>query len=117
MDAALALSNGGPIEMLHMDAQGAELPFLTSIRAEHFNLLRFLVISTHHHSISGSPTTHADCLNCLKKLGAHILVEHKVEESYSGDGLIAASFAAEDLKLPVPPISRNTPQDSLFRGR
>lgn len=116
MDVALSLAGGGPIEILHMDVQGAEEPFLTSLRAEHISQLRFLVISTHHHSISGSKTTHTDCLELLMEFNAHILVEHSVEESFSGDGLIVASFAAEDEALQLPGISRNAPEDSLFRG-
>jgi hypothetical protein len=104
-----------PIEMLHLDGQGVELPFLKSLdRAVERTLLRFVVVSTHHGSISGSPTTHADCLRQLESLGAVILCEHGVEESFSGDGLIAASFDPADASLLIPPISRNTPEGSLF---
>lgn len=116
MDAVLALAEGGPIEVLHMDTQGAELPFLNSLHKEHLEHVRFLVISTHHHSISGCPNTHEDCLRRLGELNARILVEHDVDESYSGDGLIVASFATEDENVRLPPISRNTPAQSLFRG-
>jgi hypothetical protein len=37
-----------------------------------------------------------------------------VEESFSGDGMIAASFDPADASLVIPPISRNTPENSLF---
>lgn len=103
------------IEFLHMDTQGAELPFLQSIaRTPYQNRIRFLVISTHHQSISGSATTHRDCLAELINLGAFILCEHSVDESFSGDGLIVASFLAEDACIAMPNISRNQPENSLF---
>ena len=103
------------IELLHMDTQGAELPFLLSIgRAPYHGRLRFVVISTHHQSISGSATTHRDCLAALINMGAFILSEHSVEESFSGDGLIVASFCAEDSRIAIPTISHNKPENSLF---
>lgn len=106
-----------PIEMLHMDCQGAELPLLQSLdRAVREGLLRFVVVSTHHPLISGSPTTHQDCLRQLEALGATILCEHQVEESFSGDGLIAASFDPADAAIAMPAISRNTPSLSLFQS-
>lgn len=105
----------GCIELLHMDTQGAELPFLLSIARTSFQgRLRFVVISTHHQCISGSATTHRDCLAALIDIGAFILSEHSVEESFSGDGLIVASFFAEDSLIAIPPISRNKPENSLF---
>jgi len=115
MDSLLDEIGWRPIEMLHLDGQGVELPFLKSLdRAVDQKLLRFIVVSTHHASISGSPTTHADCLRQLEALGAVILCEHGVEESFSGDGMIAASFDPADASLTIPPISRNTPEGSLF---
>ena len=51
----------------------------------------------------------------LRKLGARILVEHSVTESYSGDGLIVASFRPEDSCFPLIKISRNFSSNSLFR--
>jgi len=84
--------------------------------------MRFVVVSTHHESvysapqvsISGSPTTHEDCIAALKALGATVLAEHGVFESFSGDGLIVASFAAADRSIALPRISRNVRQKSLF---
>jgi hypothetical protein len=96
-----------PIELLHMDVQGAETGFLRSMRrSEAAELVRFMVISTHHESISGSSSTHDDCLEELRSQGAVILAEHSVAESFSGDGLIVASFAANDRWLRLPPMSR-----------
>jgi len=104
-----------PIEMLHIDVQGAELPFLEAMgRAAKEGLLRFIVVSTHHKSISGSQTTHMDCVRELIRMGATILAEHSVEESFSGDGLIAASFLESDRDLKLPAVSRNAASASLF---
>lgn len=111
------ISDGQCIELLHMDIQGAELPFLESIDPNlNPGQLRFLVISTHHSSISGSSTTHRDCLDRLRRIGATILVEHDVFESFSGDGLIVASLFPEDCNLYFPAISRNRKETSLFRS-
>lgn len=95
------------IEMLHMDVQGAELGFLRSIAVSSSQSdLRFIVVSTHHEYISGSPSTHADCLETLRQSGAVILAEHTVAESFSGDGLIIASYNTSDAEIELPPISR-----------
>lgn len=114
--AVQALCPQAPIELLHMDVQGAELPFLQSLPRDHLrDAVRFVMLSTHHSSISGSPATHADCLALLRARGAHVLVEHDVIASYSGDGLVLASFYGEDAGLDFPPISRNVAATSLFQ--
>lgn len=96
-----------------MDVQGAELRFIRSLReAGAGGLVRFLVASTHHASITASPTTHEDCLAELRSQGAVILAEHSVAESYSGDGLIVAAFDPADSGLTLPPISRATSGES-----
>ena len=100
-----------------MDVQGAELPFLESMRkAVTERMVRFAVISTHHESITGSATTHEDCVRAIQSLGAKVFVDHDVYESYSGDGLIVASFAPEDRSIMLPAISRNVRERSLFSG-
>lgn len=105
------------IELLHMDIQGAEVPFLGSIDAATArSRLRFIMVSTHHSSISGSKSTHLDCVGILRDLGATILVEHDVIESFSGDGLILASMLLEDRDLWFPSISRNRAETSLFKN-
>lgn len=96
------------------DAQGAELDVLrggeTAIRD---GRIRFLFISTHHHSISGDPLTHQKCLGWLKDAGAHIVAEHTISESCSGDGLIVAAFEPRDRDLQVP-VTHVRARDSLF---
>ncbi len=115
MSGIMKLVDDQFVEVLHLDIQGAELPFLTSMRrAVARQKVRFVVASTHHESFSGSDTTHADCLDLLRGMGAHILCEHSVSESYSGDGLIVASFLDADQVIELPPISRNRAANSLF---
>lgn len=103
------------IELLHADVQGAELGLLLSCDPLFSaGKIRFLVVSTHHSLISGSSTTHTDCVAYLKTKGAHILCEHDVDESFSGDGLIVASMRPEDSIIPPISISRCRRSDSLF---
>ena len=110
------LTNQQPIEIMHLDVQGAETDFLQSLTDfPDRSRLRFTFVSTHHALISGSARTHADCLEILQSLDAVILTEHSISESYSGDGLIVASFNPADAAIPLPPISRNTRERSLFR--
>ena len=115
MDALLDRAGGDAIEMLHMDVQGYETAFIESMqRAVLADKVRFIVVSTHHESISGSPTTHADCLAALTAIGATVFAEHDAFESYSGDGLIVASFSQADRRIVLPAISRNVREQSLF---
>lgn len=103
------------IELLHADIQGGELGLLLSCDPLFATgKIRFLVVSTHHSLISGSTTTHTDCVAYLKSKGAHILCEHDVDESFSGDGLIVASMRPEDRIIPGIIISRCRRSDSLF---
>lgn len=102
------------IDLLLMDIQGAETDALTrSAPTLRERRVRFLVVSTHHHSISGDPMTHQRCLQMLVDAGAHIVAEHTVGESFSGDGLIAASMDPRDRDLRVP-VSYARYRDSLF---
>jgi FkbM family methyltransferase len=96
------------------DIQGGETPLLARARQLfEARRVRFLVLSTHHHSISGSPVTHQDARDLLESCGAHIVAEHTVGESFSGDGLIAAAFEGRDRELSVR-ISRARYGESLF---
>jgi FkbM family methyltransferase len=88
------------IDLLLVDVQGAELEVLRgAARALADGRLRFLVVSTHHHSISRDPLTHQRCRAYLLEVGAHIIAEHTVLESCSGDGLILASMSPADRDL------------------
>ena len=110
MNALLDRIDSSPVEMLHMDVQGAELPFIRSMpRAVEAGLVRFVVVSTHGEAISGSATTHEDCIRELEACGGTILAEHDIAESYSGDGLIVACFQSQDRGIRLPEVSRNHP--------
>ena len=102
------------LDILHCDTQGAELEVLLNckdlIKA---NKIRFVIISTHSYEITGDPLMHQKCLELLEKYGASIIAEHDVHESFSGDGLIAASFADIDKYFTVK-ISHNRQNNSLF---
>jgi FkbM family methyltransferase len=103
------------VDVLFADIQGAELEMLEGAAASiGQGLIRFVVVSTHHHEISRDPLTHQNCLDFLRDRRAHILVEHSVAEAYSGDGLIVAALRPEDCRLPCIEISRNHPANSLF---
>lgn len=117
-DGIVGLASGQFIEMLHMDVQGAEYDVISSMRGrDPQHKVRFLVVSTHHSSMSGRLDVHGDCLDVLRSLGAHVLEQHSVQESFSGDGLIVASFNPTDVLFPLPAISRNVAERSLFPTR
>lgn len=104
------------LTVLHCDAQGAELAVLQQIAP----LLRqrridWVFVSTHHHTISGDPLTHQRCLALLQILGAQIEVEHDIQESFSGDGLICARFVPVPPAWRAPKLSFNRASTSLFR--
>jgi len=105
------------LDILHCDIQGAETVVLDSCR-ELFRekRIRFCVVSTHVHHISGDPLTHQRCLGILTEAGGRILAEHDVHESFSGDGLIAAYFGDAPIEWPNLPISYNRYSASLFRN-
>lgn len=105
------------LDLLHCDAQGAELDVLSSCA----NLLqqgriRTVVVSTHHHTITGDPLTHQRCLAVIEACGGVVIAEHDVHESFSGDGLIAARFGADAAGWPIVPVSLNRYSTSLFRN-
>jgi FkbM family methyltransferase len=101
-------------DLILADVQGAETMLLERA-ADLFRAgrVRFLIVSTHHQSISGSPLTHQRALELLTEAGGHVLCEHSVFESFSGDGLIAVSFDERDRDLVIE-ISRARSKDSLY---
>ena len=107
-------ANKDVVEIVHCDAQGAETFIVDQIIELGKNqMLRFCIISTHSYEITGDPLTHQKCLAKINEAGAHIIAEHDVHESYSGDGLIAASFSSQDKDFKVE-ISCNRYSESLF---
>jgi len=103
------------LELLHMDVQGAECDVLESLMENNlFRKIRFLFVSTHHYQISRDPLVHERCLHAICQMGGHIVAEHTVDESFSGDGFIVASFSELDQNFTVP-ISRNRASQAFFR--
>ena len=102
------------IDLLLADVQGAETAMLLGCAgALAARRIRFLVVSTHHHSISGDPLTHQRCLRILRDAGAHLVAEHSVAESCSGDGLIVAAMLPDDRDLRAE-VTIVRARDSLF---
>lgn len=110
----MAQAGAEHVDLLMLDVQGAETAFLNGAKSRlAAGAVRFLVVSTHHHGISGDALTHEKCLQILLDAGAHVIVEHPVYESCSGDGLIAVSFDDRDRDLTVE-VRRIPARDSLF---
>jgi FkbM family methyltransferase len=103
------------LDILHIDCQGAELDILKSCH-ELVKKIGWIFVSTHSHHISGDFLTHQKCLNFLSEIGANIIVEHDVHESYSGDGFICAKFGEIPKKWKQPTLSYNRYSSSLFRN-
>jgi FkbM family methyltransferase len=102
------------VDLVLADVQGAETILIDRARGDfETGRVRFLIVSTHHHSISGDPLTHQQALQRLTDAGAHVIAEHTVGESFSGDGLIAVSFDERDKDFRVP-VSRARYRESLF---
>ncbi|SFW92139.1 FkbM family methyltransferase [Amycolatopsis australiensis] len=91
------------VDLVLADVQGAETVLIDRARGDlEAGRVRFLVVSTHHHTISGDPLTHQNALEQLVAAGAHVIAEHSIGESVSGDGLIAVSFDPRDKDFTVP---------------
>jgi hypothetical protein len=114
VEELLQIAQFDAVEILHCDAQGAESFVVDQIIELGTNhRLRFCIISTHSYEITGDPLTHQKCLDKLNASGAHIIAEHDVHESFSGDGLIAASFFPDDQDLIIE-VSCNRYSEALF---
>jgi FkbM family methyltransferase len=114
VEGLMRLGHVGRLSLLLADIQGMETTLMEQIRPLiACGGLRFLVVSTHHHVISGDPLTHQKVLEAVASNGGHVIAEHSVGESFSGDGLVAASFCEGDSDLVVE-VSRCRQRDSLF---
>jgi FkbM family methyltransferase len=104
------------LELLHIDVQGSEFDaLLGATNTIKSGKLRFVFVSTHHYLMSRDPDIHQRCMSLIEDLGGHIICEHDIHESFSGDGLIVASFAKADRELSVE-VSHNRMVDSQFRA-
>ncbi|MEI6621402.1 MAG: hypothetical protein WCP28_05815 [Actinomycetes bacterium] len=107
---------GGPVDVLVLDINGAEVDFLGSWLANlRACLVRYAIISTHHHSISGSALTHQQTVEMIEAAGGVLLAELSVSESFSGKGLVVASFIESDPQQPIR-VSRARASQSLHGG-
>ncbi|MFM8862778.1 MAG: FkbM family methyltransferase [Acidimicrobiia bacterium] len=98
----LGLLDEPAIDVLLADIQGGEHPLLAhSLDVLRSGKIRFVVVSTHDLSLTGSAMTHQHVLALLVEAGAHIICEHSVTESVSGDGVVVASFDPRDRDLVV----------------
>ncbi len=114
LDSVLQASDLQHADVLMIDIQGFETVLLERARRTLLSgAVRFAIVSTHHWSISGDHLSHQKTRDMLLECGAHIIAEHSIAESFSGDGLIAVSFDERDADLVVP-VSRARPQDSLY---
>jgi len=113
--ASLMAANGVElVDLVLSDIQGAETILLERARGDlNAGRVRYLIVSTHHHTISGDPLTHQRVRDLLADAGAHVIAEHTVSESFSGDGLIAVSFDERDAGFTVD-VSHARARDSLF---
>lgn len=106
-----------PLDILHCDAQGAELEVILScenlLRA---GAIRFVVVSTHVQDICGDPLMHQRCLKALAEAGGRILLDVDVHESFGGDGVIVAYFGKSQIDWREPRLSRNRYSESLFEN-
>ena len=117
IDLAALIAEVGFVDLLHCDAQGAEIEALHDAAAAfRAGRIGWLFLSTHGATISGDPLTHQRCLATLIGLGAVIAAEHDLHESFSGDGLIVARFPAARADVALPELSRNRYATSFYRN-
>jgi hypothetical protein len=104
IDALMERFRLSHLSVLHADIQGAEVRMLEGAkRALGKRSISWIFISTHGENI------HRKCIEVLKASGYYIVAEHTPAESYSVDGLIAATV---DRSVPRIPISRRKSWDS-----
>jgi FkbM family methyltransferase len=102
------------VSLVLADIQGFERQLLAGIDdLVAAGRVRFMVISTHHYSISGRVTTHQETLARVAQLGGHVLAEHTIGESASGDGLVVVSFDPQDADMSIE-LSHVRSKDSYF---
>ncbi len=114
LDSLMAETDCPRADIVMVDIQGFETVLVT--RAEQLirsGAIRFMMISTHHHTFTGNPLTHQQLRDWLDTVGAHVVAEHSITESYAGDGLIAVSFDPRDRDFTVE-VSTARSRETLF---
>lgn len=102
------------VALAMVDIQGFESVLLArAAELLRSGFVRFLIVSTHHQLISGDFLTHQKTRDLLVDLGGHVIAEHAIGESCSGDGLVAVSFDPADVDLHVD-VSRVRSVDTMW---
>lgn len=115
LDSALATAGLAHLDLLMVDIQGAETVLLErAMPSLSQGRVSYIIVSTHHHSISGSALTHQRALQLIADCGGVVISEHSVGESFSGDGLIAVGFPQVGADCRAIPVSYARARDSLF---
>ncbi len=84
VDTFMQENNVDYIDILHSDIQGAEDDMLEgAMNSLKSNKIGYIFISTH-------PGCHRYCFDIIRRLKYHIIAQHTIRESVSGDGLIVA---------------------------
>jgi FkbM family methyltransferase len=100
LDGLVADTGLERVDLLLCDVQGAEVEMLAGAAASvRDGKVRFMVISTHWSDTA--PLIHQVCRARIERLGGHIICEHSLPESCSGDGLIVASFDPRDREMHI----------------
>ena len=100
LDGLLADEGLPRVDLLLCDVQGAEVEMLAGASlAVRAGRVRFMAISTHWSDTD--PLIHQTCRARVAELGGHIICEHSLPESCSGDGLIVVSFDPRDAGMQV----------------
>ena len=87
VDDFLDRENISKLNILHADIQGYELEMLMGVRRGLVNKrIDYLFISTHSNDL------HSKCIDFLNDIGYSIICEANLDEAYSYDGVIVASW-------------------------
>lgn len=114
LESLMAETGVERVAVVLADIQGFERQLLAEIGdLVAAGRVRFMVISTHHYTISGRVTTHQETLARIAELGGHVLAEHTIGESASGDGLVVVSFDPQDADMTID-VSHVRSKDSYF---
>lgn len=93
------------VDLMVVDVRGHEVSVLQSIAPSLASgAARWIIVTTAHHSRSGSHTSHQAAVELLTRTGATVVVDLSVSESHGLGGLVVATFddspaATEEVEL------------------
>lgn len=106
VDSLMKTQDLKQLGILHADIQGHEVAMLEGASDSLRNgKIDWVILSTHGENL------HQQCLRFLRRYGYHIVAEHTPAESFSVDGLIAASRTTS----PKMSLSRNSSAESRLK--